>query len=119
MEYFHSFDFKFQWKFYRNCATRFWQSSIYFPLTCLAKRCGLQGGLAVLGLHLSRQWARASPLTPSTDSPSALAGGPGELGVAEFPSVEFSLGAVVTRLSTLPWHIVLSSTILEKNQTWF
>lgn len=50
MKYFHSFDFKFQWRFYWNCAisTKFWQSPVCFPLTCLAKCCGLQGGLQFL-----------------------------------------------------------------------
>lgn len=38
----------------------------------------------------------------------------GELRVAEFPSVELGLGAVVERLSVFPWHNVLSNTILEK-----
>lgn len=119
MEYFYSFYFKFQSKFYWNCAiaTKFWQRPICFPwicfpLICLKNCCGLQGGLQSL--------ASTSPGNgqgPAYSQPAWTVlwlRVQGELRVSEFPIVELCLGAVMARLSILPWHIVLSSTILEK-----
>lgn len=69
------------------------------------------GGLTVLGLLLSWQWARA------THTQHGQCFGWGSRVSSGSQSFLLGLGAVVARLSILPWHIVLSSTILEKRKT--
>lgn len=90
-----------------------------FSINMSGKVLWAPGGLTVLGLHLSWQWARATPLTPSTDRTMLWLRVQGEIRVTDLPSVELSHGAGVARLAIFSWHIVLSSTILREGKAWF